>query len=59
MMWIFCPWCGHRIYQHSEGGCQHVDLVDMGGKTWLGRALIEVKCDCDHPRRLGCYWPPV
>jgi hypothetical protein len=26
MVWNFCPFCGHRIYQHGLHGCEHVDV---------------------------------
>jgi hypothetical protein len=25
--WSFCPWCGHRLYQHNAEGCLHVEVV--------------------------------
>jgi hypothetical protein len=46
MKWNFCPWCGHRIYQHSISGCTHT-FITM--KTeWIdgfNRRKIE-PCDC-------------
>jgi hypothetical protein len=24
MKWNFCPYCGHRTYQHTTEGCTHV-----------------------------------
>jgi hypothetical protein len=25
--WNFCPYCGHRRYQHGRKGCEHVETV--------------------------------
>jgi hypothetical protein len=41
MTWNFCPWCGHRLYQHDGEGCTHTDQVtrdcevpDCAKKPW-------------------------
>lgn len=25
--WNYCPICGHRIYQHSNKGCRHIETT--------------------------------
>jgi hypothetical protein len=44
MSWNFCPWCGHRLYQHNDGGCLHVDIIHGDD----GSELERKPCDCKH-----------
>lgn len=30
MKWNYCPECGHRVYQHGPGGCQHTEVNEDG-----------------------------
>jgi hypothetical protein len=48
MAWNFCPWCGHRVYQHNIKGCTHVDAV------WVEQTAKTVRqpCDCKKPHPL-------
>ncbi len=27
MAWNFCPYCSHRVFQHTATGCRHVDTT--------------------------------
>jgi hypothetical protein len=41
--WNFCPWCSHRIYQHSQNGCEHVDVQQVSD---LPLRTKRTPCDC-------------
>lgn len=55
--WNFCPWCSHRIYQHSDSGCLHEDRKvrhcsdpQCGDSDYdhdCGYSAEDVACDCD------------
>ena len=59
MSWNFCPWCGHRVYQHGDKGCQHITQVNRpcsdpqcGDSTWdhdCDADYIRTPCDCTKP----------
>jgi hypothetical protein len=45
--WNFCPFCGHRLYQHGSEGCEHVDIDNTTNPK-----VIRTPCDCTHPHPL-------
>ena len=47
MTWNFCPFCGHRLYQHGSEGCEHVDIDNTTNPK-----VIRTPCDCTHPHPL-------
>ena len=58
--WNFCPYCGHRIFQHNGEGCTHTEMlesyvhvVNEEGKPENRRVTEEVlPCDCKQPHPL-------
>jgi hypothetical protein len=54
--WNFCPWCGHRTYQHGAISCEHKDQKRVycpdpqcGDSTWdhdCEDAIVDVPCEC-------------
>lgn len=59
--WHFCPWCGHRLYQHNKEGCLHIDVVlrDCTDPNCTPNVILSPgakhaheqpdRCDCKHP----------
>jgi hypothetical protein len=48
--WNFCPWCGHRLYQHNGEGCTHKDWEKREGEGALQRQMVSVAVPCDCTR---------
>lgn len=56
MSWNFCPWCGHRVYQHCSTGCLHVEhpyracadtaCPDFNPSSHPHGHDVEEPCDC-------------
>jgi hypothetical protein len=47
MTWNCCPWCSHRVYQHNDKGCLHVDHIPLDDGT-----THDKPCDCTKPHPL-------
>jgi hypothetical protein len=52
MTWNFCPHCGHRIYQHGEDGCLHVETVYAVESGGMRQDPRRTPCDCKQPHPL-------
>jgi hypothetical protein len=46
----FCAFCSHRLYQHNDRGCEHVDVsyVKVGNATDSVTREVRTPCDCRH-----------
>jgi hypothetical protein len=61
MSWNFCPWCGHRTYQHNDEGCLHAEIMlkecedpechpaNIVVVDGTHAHDVPVQCDCKHP----------